>query len=441
MDESSIDISLKCVICSDPFVNPSSTPCDHTFCRSCITKWIEENDRCPACGKKPISIQGLRATNRVVFDILDRLQVRCKACRQSNIQRSNFDEHLNKYCLKTFVSCSASDLKCPWQGPRDNFQAHVTICSYEMMRPLCENLISIMNNLTERVRQYENQTREHENRVNLLQIENDRLKDQVNLLENFCAEKTISLQKLTNTDAQRQGMCNQLNDRMQLMQILSSPNVNHNPRLEEVLSRCHSYSTVMLNDSRIDNFDVPFIIRKALIMKQCSVLNLNNNFIETTGIELLANALRSNVVLKRLSLKGNRAGLKGVEYLAKALLTNTTLEVLELQTNCIPDMAATYLSDMLRHNRTLKDLFLGYNDIESRGMEVMANCLDNRSNLEILSLPGNRIDDKCVKALDKMLNNNKKLQQLDLHENKLSFDGKTRLLHIVAVKKGFKLNI
>ncbi|CAF3376677.1 unnamed protein product [Rotaria sp. Silwood1] len=441
MDESSIDISLKCVICSDPYINPWSTPCDHTFCRSCITQWIEENDRCPVCSKKPITIQGLKATNRVVFDILDRLLVRCKACRQTNIQRGNFDEHSNKYCLKTFVSCSASDLKCPWQGPRDDLQAHSTICSYEMMRPLFENMISAMNILSEKVQQYANQTKEHENRINLLQIENNHLKDEVNLLQNLYTEQTTELKNLTSADAQRQDICNRLNERMQLMQVVSNPNVNHNPRLEEIFSRFHSYSTITLNDLRIDNFDIPFIIRKALIMKQCSVLHLRNNFIDTTGIELLAIALRSNVVLKRLSLKGNRAGPQGVEYLTKALRTNTTLEVLELETNDIPDMAAIYLADMLRHNCTLKDLFIGYNFFESRGMEIMANSLDNQSTLEILSLTGNRLDDKCINAIEKMLNNNKKLQQLDLHENKLSLEGKTRLLYIGNVKKGFKLNI
>jgi hypothetical protein len=222
MDESSIDISLKCVICSDPYINPCSTPCDHTFCRSCITKWIEEKDRCPACGKKPITIQGLRATNRIVFDILDRLLVRCKACRQSNIQRDNFDEHSNKYCLKTFLSCSAADLKCPWQGPRDQFQAHVTVCHYEIMRPLLGNLVSTMNSLTEKIQQYENQTKEHENHINILEIENDRLKDEVKSLNEFRIHQTSRLNDLSATEAQRQGICNQLNERMQLMQILSS---------------------------------------------------------------------------------------------------------------------------------------------------------------------------------------------------------------------------
>ncbi|CAF1468045.1 unnamed protein product [Rotaria sordida] len=409
MNESSIDISLKCVICSDPYVNPCSTPCDHTFCRSCIIKWIEENDRCPACRKKPITIQSLRATDRIVFDIVDRLLVRCRACRQSNIQRGNYDEHYNKYCSNTFVSCSAADLKCSWQGPRDKLQDHLTVCHYEMMRPLLGNLVNTVNTLNEKVQQYENQSKEHENRINSLESENARLKDEVNLLKGFCTKQ--------------------------------NPNVDHNPRLEEILSRCHSYSTVMLNDLRLDNFDIPYIIRKVLIVKQCSVLNLSNNLIEVTGFELLANALRSNVTLKRLSLKGNRAQLKGVEYLATALITNSTLEVLELETNSIPDTAAYSLADMLRRNHTLKDLFLGYNDIESRGMEIMANALDHKSTLEILSLAGNKLNDKCIDALHRMININQKLQRLYLHENGLSLEGKTRLLHIVNAKKGFTLNI
>ncbi len=139
MDESSIDMSLKCIICSDPYINPCSTPCDHTFCRSYITKWIEENDRWPSCRKKPITINGLKSTNRVVFDIFDRLLVRCKDCRKSNIQRGNFDDHSNKYCLKTFISCSAADLKCPWEGPRDGFQIHLSKCHYEMIRTILGN--------------------------------------------------------------------------------------------------------------------------------------------------------------------------------------------------------------------------------------------------------------------------------------------------------------
>lgn len=389
--------------------------------------------------------------------MVDRLLVRCKACLQSNIQRGNFDEHFNKYCLKTYVSCSASDLKCPWQGPRDQFQIHLTVCQYEIMRPLLGHLLNTVNTLTEKVHQYENQSKIHENRINLLQNENDRLKDEVNLLKNQSAEQLMRLNHMSVNELERQRVCSTLNERMQLMQILSGklllfilsfenffvldPNVNHNPRLEQIISRYHSCSTIMLNDLRLNSFDIPFVIRKALIIKQCSVLNLSNNLIDTYGIELLANALRSNLILKRLCLKGNRAKLKGVDQLMNALIINNTLEVLELETNDIPDIAANSIANMLRHNRTLKDLYLGYNDIESRGMEIITNALDSTATLEILSIVGNKVDDVCIYALDKMIINNQKLRRLDLHENRISLEGKTRLLHIINAKKDFKLNL
>ncbi|CAF0854560.1 unnamed protein product [Adineta steineri] len=408
IDESSIDVSLKFLICSDPYTNPCSTVCDHTFCRSCITKWLETSDRCSACSKKPMTNEGLYPTNRVVFDILDRLLVQCKACRQTNIQRGNFDEHSNRYCLKTFTACLAVDLKCPWQGPRDQLTAHLSTCSYEVMRPVLTHLMSTINNLTVRMQQYENQHTDYQNRMDLFE----------------------------NCD------CKQLNERMKLMQILSNPTVNSNPRLETILSQCPINSTINLIDLRLNNFDIPFIIRHAIIRKQCLVLNLSNNLIESNGIELLANAIRSNLILKRLCLKGNQIGSIGVDFLAKALMINSTLEVLDLESNNIANLGVQSLAEMVRENRTLKDLHLGYNCIENRGMEVFLNAIDNnKSTIELLSLSGNCLDDKCLDNLEKMIHDNKKLRQLDLYENHFSLEGKTRLLKIGHIKKGFKMNI
>ncbi|CAF1419528.1 unnamed protein product [Adineta ricciae] len=441
IDESSIDISLKCLICSDPYTNPCSTICDHTFCRSCITKWLESSDRCPACSKRPMTSEGLRATNRLVFDILDRLLVRCKACRQTNIQRGNFDEHSNRYCLKTFVTCSAADLKCPWQGPRDQLSVHLSTCSFENMRPILSHLINTINSLTDRLQQCENQNEEYFNRVNVLEIEKKELSDEIHGLKEFCSTQKTMLSNLRAADAQHANACLQLNNKMQLMQILSNPSVNINPRLEMILSQCQVHSTINLIDLRLNDYDIPFIIRQAIVNKQCSVLNLSNNFIKSHGIELLANALRSNLILKRLCLKGNQINCKGVDHLQHALLINNTLEVLDLESNCIADLGAQSLAEVIRYNRTLKDLHIGYNNIEHRGIEVLFNAMDNKTSIEVLGLAGNRLDDRCLDSLEKMLGVNNRLQRLDLSENQFSLDGKTRLLRIGYTKKGFKMSL
>ncbi|GAN11369.1 hypothetical protein MAM1_0564d10928 [Mucor ambiguus] len=43
---------LQCDICRSILNEASTTFCGHTFCRSCITKEIDERRKCPACGKK-----------------------------------------------------------------------------------------------------------------------------------------------------------------------------------------------------------------------------------------------------------------------------------------------------------------------------------------------------------------------------------------------------
>ncbi|CAF3810154.1 unnamed protein product [Adineta steineri] len=319
--------------------------------------------------------EGLCPTNRVVFDILDRLLVQCKACRQINIQRGNFDKHSNRYCLKTFTACLAVDLKCPWQGPRDQLTAHLSTCSYEIMRPVLTHLMSTINNLTVRMQQYENQPTDYHNRMKLFENEKKILTDEINILKTVCSQQTNVLKRLKTTDLRREDDCKQLNERLKLMQILST------------------------------------------------------------------NAIRSNLILKRLCLKGNQIGSIGVDYLAKALMINNTLEVLDLESNNIANLGVQSLADMIRQNRTLKDLHLGYNCIENRGMEVFLNAIDNKSTIELLSLSGNRLDDKCLDNLEKMIHDNKKLRQLDLYENHFSLEGKTRLLKIGHIKKGFKMNI
>ena len=205
INESLIDARLKCLICSDPLINPYSTPCDHTFCYSCITKSIEENDRCPTCGKKSITIQGLQPKN---LDILDQLYVRCRMCRQSTIPRNSFNEHITKFCSKTVINCSAVDLKCSWQGPRDEFQNHFKQCPYEIMRPLLGNLLDTVKTLSDKIQQNENQ-------IITLKLENTGLKRELHSMHESRLEEIRSL----NMIGEKQ---QRFNERIELIQILSS---------------------------------------------------------------------------------------------------------------------------------------------------------------------------------------------------------------------------
>ncbi|CAG8703347.1 418_t:CDS:2, partial [Racocetra persica] len=40
---------LECQVCYQLFMDPITTPCGHTYCKSCLTRSLDHSDRCPLC--------------------------------------------------------------------------------------------------------------------------------------------------------------------------------------------------------------------------------------------------------------------------------------------------------------------------------------------------------------------------------------------------------
>ena len=163
MDEESINKDLICSICELPFNDPSYAPCGETFCHQCITRWVQRgNNSCPHC-RQPLLTTALRRTPRSLRNMLDRLQVKCIACGQTEINRGNFDDHIQKVCPKTIVSCPSEDSKCPWRGQRDQIHQHLVDCRFVPMRAIITQLINENQKLLNLVDQHTTQTVEKEN--------------------------------------------------------------------------------------------------------------------------------------------------------------------------------------------------------------------------------------------------------------------------------------
>ncbi|CAF3434402.1 unnamed protein product [Rotaria socialis] len=152
VDEISIDENYKCSICSRPFKQPVTTPCDHNYCQDCIQNWLNQNRlSCPTC-REPLSTDDLTPiTTRLVLNILDKLLVKCSQCQQSGIQRGNLNDHITKFCPKILVICTASDIKCPWSGTRDELKSHLSTCYYEQLRSVLTQLITMNQQFEEHV--------------------------------------------------------------------------------------------------------------------------------------------------------------------------------------------------------------------------------------------------------------------------------------------------
>lgn len=175
MDEQSINKSLVCVICYNPFVNPVSTPCvprRHRFCLHCIEKWLQSASSCPLCHKE-LSVQDLvPVTDELLIDMLNELRVRCNECGKTEIERGNFEDHIRKVCPTANVFCPSRDIKCPWVGTRDLLDNHLTTCAFKQCRPAIEPIIRENQELKEQVRQQTTRIKEHQDRIHQMEQHN-----------------------------------------------------------------------------------------------------------------------------------------------------------------------------------------------------------------------------------------------------------------------------
>jgi hypothetical protein len=162
INEDSINHSLKCSICNQPFVRPVSTNCKkrHKFCRHCIEEWLRRSPSCPICRQKLNADDLVSITEDIVVDVLNELRVKCTGCGQTGIERGDFSNHVNNSCPVVTVRCPAEDIKCPWIGHRSRLSSHLKKCSFQSLRPLIVPLVNENQELKEHVIQLTNHIKE-----------------------------------------------------------------------------------------------------------------------------------------------------------------------------------------------------------------------------------------------------------------------------------------
>ena len=96
-----VDDDFLCSICKDVLDDAMTTPCRHTFCKTCIEEWIKEAYSCPLDKSRLIS-SDLVPIPIAFTNLLDRLNVCCK-----------FEEE-------------GCDYKCP----RSDLEGHIKRCPF-----------------------------------------------------------------------------------------------------------------------------------------------------------------------------------------------------------------------------------------------------------------------------------------------------------------------
>ena len=91
-----VNRNFLCLICFNVLKDPVLCPRNqHCYCRSCITKQLENSQRCPTCADE-LTVETLTEPNRMVKDYLNELIIRCvysdRGC-QEIVQLQHIDQH------------------------------------------------------------------------------------------------------------------------------------------------------------------------------------------------------------------------------------------------------------------------------------------------------------------------------------------------------------
>jgi Ran GTPase-activating protein (RanGAP) involved in mRNA processing and transport len=171
------------------------------------------------------------------------------------------------------------------------------------------------------------------------------------------------------------------------------------------------------------------IVKRVIINRKCSGLNLRKNQITFQGALLIADVFHRNIRLKILDLSYNNISDRGTQYLAEALLENTTLKELSLGSNKITNKGIKYLTKMLQLNETLEKLDLFENDFDDDGLKLLTNVLsrDNHTLVE-LSIRSNRsITDRSIYSIIDLFKENRTLDRVKIDQCDFSNGTKTRI--------------
>lgn len=126
-----LDLTLH----SSPFVRPACTPCDHTFCETCIRQSLVRSSTCPVCRVALAGPSSLSSAPRIIHQLVDDLEV---ACSHSSLgctftgPRSTLRSHLVHDCAYAEAPCPCSR-RCSTILRKRDLPAHLEACPFGLV--------------------------------------------------------------------------------------------------------------------------------------------------------------------------------------------------------------------------------------------------------------------------------------------------------------------
>ncbi|XP_072133414.1 uncharacterized protein [Mobula birostris] len=187
-----------------------------------------------------------------------------------------------------------------------------------------------------------------------------------------------------------------------------------------------SLTVLNLNNNKLEDSGVK-LVSAALKKSRCKLqeLQLRNVGLTDSGAKDLASTLRTNRSLMELNLNDNKLGDSGVKLVSAALKkAKCKIQKLWLRDVGLTDSGAKDLASALSSNPSLTELNLGANKLGDSGVKLVSAALKNSEcKIQKLWLYDVGLTDSGAKDLNSTLSTNQSLTELSLNDNKLGDSG------------------
>ncbi|XP_062395763.1 E3 ubiquitin-protein ligase NRDP1 [Sardina pilchardus] len=124
-----VNEGLLCSVCRCVCEDAVMSPCEHVFCRACISAWLSQHSTCPE-DRTHLTHTQLRPLYRYMRNDLMRLQIRCvfhvHGCDVINSLESLHTHEAD--CDYSLLTCSNTG--CEVQVCRRDLEAHLSVCEF-----------------------------------------------------------------------------------------------------------------------------------------------------------------------------------------------------------------------------------------------------------------------------------------------------------------------
>ena len=217
---------------------------------------------------------------------------------------------------------------------------------------------------------------------------------------------------------------------------------NENSRTKHILFfinnlPCYNdLTTLKFINCKLINFNIDIIATYLCNNKTIKELVINNNTIDTNGINMIGESIKINTTLEILNLSNAFEVNSSCHSLIKNLVHNTSIHTLNISKNYIYNTTYLELNNMLKNNHTLLHLDISdsvFPEFSTFGLHVMiGDSLVINNSLESLKMTFNYLDDDVANSLGIMLKINSSIMKLDLSNNNITHEGYNMILNGVT---------